>query len=45
MSATRIDKKITKYRVQKPNDGHGDKSSGALETRGKDGHPGHQGEP
>ncbi len=37
MSSTRIDKKITKYRVQKPTDGHGDKSSGALETRGKDG--------
>ena len=37
MSSTRIDRKITKYRVQKPNDGHGDKSSGALETRGKDG--------
>jgi hypothetical protein len=37
MSATRIDKKITKYRVQKPTDGHGEKSSGALETRGKDG--------
>ena len=37
MSATRIDKKITKYRVQKPTDGHGDKSSGVLETRGKDG--------